>query len=77
MIIFGLNALAGRSIGRDGSAVGDWDSSNAESLMRYTVKMGYNISGWELGKNALSFFAIDLGRMMKSRIPMSFSLWAS
>ena len=37
----------------DGSAVGAWDSTNAESFMRYTVKKGYPLYGWELGKNAL------------------------
>ncbi|KAI5679624.1 hypothetical protein M9H77_00851 [Catharanthus roseus] len=53
VIIFGLNALNGRSLRSDGSAVGNWDSSNAESLIRYTVEKGYTIHGWELG-NELS-----------------------
>lgn len=53
VIIFGLNALNGRSLRSDGSAVGNWDPSNAESLIRYTVEKGYNIHGWELG-NELS-----------------------
>ncbi|CDP10485.1 unnamed protein product [Coffea canephora] len=48
-IIFGLNALNGRRIRSDGSAVGAWDSSNAEAFIRYTVEKGYNIYGWELG----------------------------
>lgn len=52
-VIFGLNALSGRIISSDGSAVGAWNSSNAESLMRYTVNKGYTIYGWELGKNKL------------------------
>ncbi|CAL5435150.1 unnamed protein product [Camellia sinensis] len=52
-IIFGLNALSGRTVGPDGSAVGAWNSSNAESLIRYTVNKGYTINGWELG-NELS-----------------------
>ncbi|XP_076956959.1 heparanase-like protein 3 [Bidens hawaiensis] len=51
-IIFGLNALAGKTI-RDGSAVGPWDSENAESLLRYTVKKNYTMFAWELG-NELS-----------------------
>ncbi|RVW43824.1 Heparanase-like protein 3 [Vitis vinifera] len=42
-----------KNSGPDGSAVGAWDSSNAESLIRYTVKKGYDISAWELG-NELS-----------------------
>lgn len=53
MIIFGLNALNGRTFLPDGSAVGAWDSTNAESLIRYTVKKNYTINGWELG-NELS-----------------------
>lgn len=48
-VIFGLNALSGREIGSDGGAVGAWNSSNAESLIRYTVNKGYPIYGWELG----------------------------
>ncbi|XP_009625836.1 heparanase-like protein 3 [Nicotiana tomentosiformis] len=48
-IIFGLNALYGRSVHPDGLSMGAWDSSNAESLIRYTVKKGYIIHGWELG----------------------------
>ncbi|XP_017249380.1 heparanase-like protein 3 [Daucus carota subsp. sativus] len=51
-IIFGLNALNGRSI-RSGSAVGKWDSTNAESFIQYTVKKNYRIQGWEFG-NELS-----------------------
>ncbi|KAE9601771.1 putative glycosidase [Lupinus albus] len=47
-IIFGLNALAGKSI-KSGYAVGPWDHSNAESFIRYTVKKNYTIHGWELG----------------------------
>nr|GMD95094.1 heparanase-like protein 3 [Ipomoea batatas] len=53
VIIFGLNALTGRSIQSDASTVGAWDSTNAESLMKYTVEKGYTIHGWELG-NELS-----------------------
>ncbi|XP_007011803.2 PREDICTED: heparanase-like protein 3 [Theobroma cacao] len=49
MVVFGLNALSGRTIGPDGSAIGAWNSSNAESLIRYTVNKGYTIYGWELG----------------------------
>ncbi|KAF5776459.1 putative glycosidase [Helianthus annuus] len=52
-IIFGLNALAGKTILADGSATGPWDSANAESLLRYTVKKNYTMYAWELG-NELS-----------------------
>lgn len=53
LVVFGLNALAGRYIQVDGSAAGAWDTSNAESFIRYTVEKGYAIHGWELG-NELS-----------------------
>ncbi|KAI4376881.1 hypothetical protein MLD38_014589 [Melastoma candidum] len=53
IVTFGLNALYGRSIGSDGLVAGPWDSSNAQSLLRYTVNKGYSIMGWELG-NELS-----------------------
>ena len=55
-VIFGLNALIGRAIGADGAAVGAWNSSNAEFLMRYTVNKGYTIHGWELGKHPYTTF---------------------
>ncbi|XLT12739.1 hypothetical protein HN51_058429, partial [Arachis hypogaea] len=47
-VIFGLNALAGRTL-QSGSAVGPWNSSNAESFICYTVRKNYNIAGWEFG----------------------------
>ncbi|KAK7292018.1 hypothetical protein RIF29_07636 [Crotalaria pallida] len=47
-VIFGLNALAGKSL-QTGSAVGPWNYTNAESFIRYTVKKNYIIHGWELG----------------------------
>ena len=49
-IIFGLNALTGRSIKSGGSAIGAWNYSNAESFIRYTVEKNYTIHGWEIGK---------------------------
>ncbi|KAE9602321.1 hypothetical protein Lal_00049594 [Lupinus albus] len=51
-IIFGLNALAGKSF-QSSYAVGPWNYTNAESFIRYTVKKNYIIHGWELG-NELS-----------------------
>ncbi|CAO2825848.1 unnamed protein product [Amaranthus hypochondriacus] len=53
IVTFGLNALKGRTINPDGSAVGAWDPSNAEYFLRYTINKGYNIYGWEFG-NELS-----------------------
>ncbi|CAN0918175.1 Heparanase-like protein 3 [Linum grandiflorum] len=52
-IIFGLNALMGRTIQPDGSAAGPWNYSNAQSFITYSVKHNYSIHGWELG-NELS-----------------------
>ncbi|KAJ8751649.1 hypothetical protein K2173_025808 [Erythroxylum novogranatense] len=52
-VIFGLNALQGRTLASDGSAIGAWDPTNSQSLIRYTVNKGYSIHGWELG-NELS-----------------------
>lgn len=49
-VTFGLNALNGKTIVPDGrTALGNWDSSNAESFITYTVSRGYSIHGWELG----------------------------
>ncbi|KAG6410452.1 hypothetical protein SASPL_128512 [Salvia splendens] len=59
LVVFGLNALRGKSI-QSGTAVGPWDSTNAASLIRYTVKKGYKIYGWELG-NELSGSGIGVG----------------
>ncbi|EPS67583.1 hypothetical protein M569_07189, partial [Genlisea aurea] len=53
LVIFGLNALHGKSIHNDNTATGPWDPSNAASLIKYTVNNGYNVYGWELG-NELS-----------------------
>ncbi|KAL4632867.1 hypothetical protein ACB092_04G082100 [Castanea dentata] len=54
VVVFGLNEISGKTIDSQGSAVGAWNSSNAESLIRYTVNNGYKIiRGWELG-NELS-----------------------
>ncbi|CAA0821074.1 Heparanase-like protein 3 [Striga hermonthica] len=47
--IFGLNALNGKIIWRGKNAMGPWDSTNAESLIRYTAEKGYSVHGWELG----------------------------
>ncbi|KAL3497330.1 hypothetical protein ACH5RR_040062 [Cinchona calisaya] len=52
-VIFSLNALYERSIDSGNNAIGPWNSSNAEYLIRYTVRKKYNIYGWELG-NELS-----------------------
>ena len=54
-MIFGLNALSGRTIGLDGLAAGAWNSSDAESLIRYSANKGYTIHGWELRALIFSF----------------------
>ncbi|KAM7266897.1 hypothetical protein ACFE04_009063 [Oxalis oulophora] len=51
-IVFGLNVLAGKTqIMKGGQryAEGPWNSTNAESFIRYTVNKNYTIRGWELG----------------------------
>ncbi|GKD57678.1 heparanase-like protein 3, partial [Tanacetum coccineum] len=48
VVTFGLNELYGKTVLASGSAVGAWDSTNAETLMRYTVQKNYTIYGWEL-----------------------------
>lgn len=50
VVTFGLNVLKGKTVLANGSTVGAWDPTNAEALMRYTVKKNYTIYGWELGK---------------------------
>lgn len=50
-VIFGLNALSGRSINPNGEATGAWDYTNAESFIRFTVQNNHTIDGWELGKS--------------------------
>lgn len=50
IVTFGLNAPYGRTVKSGNLVVGDWNSSNAESLLRYTVNKGYPILGWELGE---------------------------
>ncbi|KAL3624218.1 hypothetical protein CASFOL_033034 [Castilleja foliolosa] len=60
LITFGLNALNGKTIRRNDSATGPWDTRNAASLIRYTVDKGYNVYGWELG-NELGGRPIGVG----------------
>ncbi|KAL4633568.1 hypothetical protein ACB092_04G131900 [Castanea dentata] len=53
IVTFGLNALYGRHKLKGNAWGGDWDSSNARSLMKYSISKGYKIDSWELG-NELS-----------------------
>ncbi|KAL9154435.1 hypothetical protein ABFS82_10G113600 [Erythranthe guttata] len=55
---FGLNALNGPA-NATLVAKGNWDYSNAESFLRYTVEKGYNVYAWALG-NELGGIAIYL-----------------
>ncbi|XP_035549272.1 heparanase-like protein 3 isoform X2 [Juglans regia] len=49
VVVFGLNELSGKTIDNRSAAVGAWNSSDTESLIRYSVRKGYTIHGWELG----------------------------
>lgn len=51
LVAFGLNALYNRQ--QVSNAWGPWDSSNARSLIDFTVQQGIQIDAWELG-NELS-----------------------
>ena len=49
MLTFGLNALHGRNKIKGSLWGGDWDSSNAQDFMKYTISKGYQIDSWEFG----------------------------
>ncbi|CAH9145765.1 unnamed protein product [Cuscuta epithymum] len=57
-IIFGLNALYGRHVNLDGSTTGDWNSTNAEFLIRYSAHRKYPIIAWEFGNELVGKSAI-------------------
>nr|XP_043622179.1 heparanase-like protein 3 [Erigeron canadensis] len=69
IVIFGLNALNGRKLLAGGTTTGTWDSTNAESFIRYTVGKNYTMYAWEFGNElcgtgvgtrvAASQYAID------------------
>ncbi|XP_068654335.1 heparanase-like protein 1 [Aristolochia californica] len=53
VVTFGLNALRGRhKIGKDVWG-GPWNSTNAQSFIKYTISKGYPVDSWEFG-NELS-----------------------
>ncbi|XP_022956085.1 heparanase-like protein 1 isoform X1 [Cucurbita moschata] len=49
IVTFGLNAILGRNntIGKQWE--GDWNYSNAEALIQYTIEKNYQINSWEFG----------------------------
>lgn len=53
VVTFGLNALYGRHEIRKGVWGGDWNSSNVDDFIKYTISMGHVIDSWEFG-NELS-----------------------
>ncbi|KAK8338795.1 hypothetical protein V6Z12_A09G276100 [Gossypium hirsutum] len=53
MLTFGLNALYGRHKLKGSLWGGEWDSSNAEDFIKYSISKGYQIDSWEYG-NELS-----------------------
>ena len=58
-MIFGLNALLGKY-----KTKGKWNYSNAEALIKYTVKKNYQINSWEFGKLNNTRESIILGDLM-------------
>lgn len=55
----------------DGSLGGPWSSSNAASLIRYTVSKGYDMSGWELGEISplfLKLYFVEPLAVLKTRV---------
>ncbi|KAL8091408.1 heparanase-like protein 1 [Apium graveolens] len=53
IMTFGLNALYGRHKIRQGIWGGDWNSSNTQDFIKFTISKGYQIDSWEFG-NELS-----------------------
>ncbi|KAL6995121.1 heparanase [Sarracenia purpurea var. burkii] len=58
LVTFGLNALYGRHEIRPKVWGGDWDSSNANDFIKYTISRGHQIDSWEFG-NELSGDGVD------------------
>ncbi|XP_038877281.1 LOW QUALITY PROTEIN: heparanase-like protein 1 [Benincasa hispida] len=50
IITFGLNALLGKHNTKGMQWEGNWNYSNAEALIQYTVDKNYQINSWEFGK---------------------------
>lgn len=46
---FGLNALYGREKLSGNAWGGEWDHTNTQDFMNYTVSKGYTIDSWEFG----------------------------
>ncbi|KAI8543254.1 hypothetical protein RHMOL_Rhmol08G0202900 [Rhododendron molle] len=53
LVTFGLNALYGRHEIKSGVWGGEWDSSNANDFIKYTISKGHRVDAWEFG-NELS-----------------------
>ncbi|KAF5933961.1 hypothetical protein HYC85_030132 [Camellia sinensis] len=49
LVTFGLNALHGRHKISKEVWGGDWDSSNANDFIKYTISKGHQIDSWEFG----------------------------
>ncbi|XP_022157824.1 heparanase-like protein 1 [Momordica charantia] len=49
IVTFGLNALLGKYKTKGIQWEGDWNYSNAEALIQYTVEKNYQINSWEFG----------------------------
>ncbi|KAI8543257.1 hypothetical protein RHMOL_Rhmol08G0202900 [Rhododendron molle] len=49
LVTFGLNALYGRHEIKSGVWGGEWDSSNANDFIKYTISKGHRVDAWEFG----------------------------
>lgn len=56
---FGLNALHGRDKLNGTAWGGDWDHTNTQDFMNYTVSKGYAIDSWELGIYNYIYLSFD------------------
>lgn len=57
IVTFGLNALYGREKLRGNAWGGEWDHTNTQDFMNYTVSKGYAVDSWEFGMYNLYLFS--------------------
>ncbi|XP_022966521.1 heparanase-like protein 1 [Cucurbita maxima] len=59
IVTFGLNALLGKYKTQGIQWEGNWNYSNAEALIQYTVENNYQINSWEFGNPHISYTFIN------------------